>query len=100
MKKTKLLVGILAFIGLAAINFTQSESSFLSKAIASSSSTSGSSSSGSTSSSSSNVNHGTNPSLTCPVWTKTYHLGTGNTGVDCQSGGTIKCISGKCPHEK
>ena len=40
MKKTKLSVGILAFIGLAAINFTQSENYFLSKAVASSSSTS------------------------------------------------------------
>jgi hypothetical protein len=40
MKKTKLSVGILAFIGLAAINFTQSENYFLSKAVASSSSSS------------------------------------------------------------
>ena len=56
MKKIKFSVGVLAFMGLAVLNFTQSESSFLSKAMASSSSTSGSSSSGSPSSSSSSSN--------------------------------------------
>lgn len=43
MNKLKLSVGILAFVGLAALNFTQSESCFVSKALASSS---GSTSSG------------------------------------------------------
>ena len=38
MKKLKISVGILAFMGLATLNFTQSESSFVSKALASSSS--------------------------------------------------------------
>lgn len=37
MKKIKFSVGVLAFMGLAAINFTQSESCFVSKALASSS---------------------------------------------------------------
>jgi hypothetical protein len=36
MKKIKNQIGVLAFMGLAAINFTQSESSFISKAFASS----------------------------------------------------------------
>jgi hypothetical protein len=35
MKKIKFSVGVLAFMGLAAINFTQSESRFISKAFAS-----------------------------------------------------------------
>lgn len=38
MNKLKLSVGVLAFVGLAALNFTQSESCFVSKALASSSS--------------------------------------------------------------
>lgn len=63
MKKTKLLVGILAFIGLAAINFTQSENYFLSKAVASSSSSSTSSTS-SSSTSPANVEWGYNPICT------------------------------------
>lgn len=57
MKKTKLLVGIFAFVGLAALNFTQSENCLVNKAFASSSDSSSSStstSSSSTSSSSSN----------------------------------------------
>lgn len=40
MKKIKFSVGVLAFMGLAAINFTQSESCFISKAQASSSTSS------------------------------------------------------------
>lgn len=43
MKKIKFSVGVLAFMGLAVLNFTQSESSFLSKAIASSSNSNSSS---------------------------------------------------------
>lgn len=47
MNKLKLFVGVLAFVGLAALNFTQSETSFVSMALASSSSaSSGSGSSG------------------------------------------------------
>lgn len=42
MKKLKISVGILAFMGLATLNFTQSESSFVSKALASSSNSSSS----------------------------------------------------------
>lgn len=41
MKKIKFSVGVLAFMGLAAINFTQSESCFVSKALASTSNSSG-----------------------------------------------------------
>lgn len=63
MKKTKLSVGILAFMGLAAINFTQSENCFLSKAMASSSSSSSSSTSIS-STSSANEEWGYNPTCT------------------------------------
>lgn len=36
MRKFKWMVGFLAFVGLAVLNFTQSESSFVSKAMASS----------------------------------------------------------------
>lgn len=53
MNKFKLSVGIFAFVGLAAINFTQSESNFVSKALASSSSGSSSNTSSNTNSSSS-----------------------------------------------
>mgnify|MGYP003290308535 CR=1 FL=1 len=73
MKKTKLSVGILAFIGLAAINFTQSENCFLSKAMASSSSSSSSSTSIS-STSSANEEWGYNPTcIPCnfPIESKT-----------------------------
>lgn len=52
MKKVKISVGILAFVGLAVLNFTQSESCFVSKALASSSSGSGSYTSSNTNSSS------------------------------------------------
>lgn len=38
MNRFKTSVGIFAFVGLAVINFTQSESNFVSKALASSSS--------------------------------------------------------------
>ena len=41
MKKIKFSVGVLAFMGLVAINFTQSESCFVSKALASTSNSSG-----------------------------------------------------------
>ena len=116
MKKLRITVGFLAFIGLATLNFTQSESNFVSKALASSSSdddgdsdshldwsysdlTYTESYSSSMSSSAGKIDHGDNPSVKCPVWKKTYHLGTGNTGVDCESTGNIKCIPGKCPHE-
>lgn len=47
MNKFKLSVGIFAFVGLAAINFTQSESNFVNMALASSSDSSSSSSSSS-----------------------------------------------------
>lgn len=50
MKKIQKFVGLLAFVGLAVLNFTQSENSIISKSLASS----GSSSSTSSSSSSSN----------------------------------------------
>ena len=66
MKKLKISVGILAFVGLAVLNFTQSESCFVSKALASSS---GSSSNSSIcSSNSSSVDKiGYNPTCTpCP----------------------------------
>lgn len=93
MKKLKISVSVLAFVGLAVLNFTQSESCFVKKSLASSSSGS------SISSSTGVIDHGDDPSLECPVWRKTYHFGTGSTGLDCESEGKIKCRSGKCPHE-
>ena len=105
MSKTKLCLGMVSFAMLSILNFTQSDQNFLQNTLASSGKCSSCNSSctcGCISSSSAHaapINHGYNADLRCPVWKITYHLGTGNTGRDCETGGEYKCIpTGVCPH--
>lgn len=99
MKKVKVFVGILAFMGLAVLNYTQSERSFISKALASSD--------GDSSNSSAPVfDHTEGRGYTdprCPIWAVTYSFETDPKGevsaqIYCTSGGVHKCLNYRCPH--
>lgn len=113
MNKLKLSVGVLAFIGLAALNFTQSESCFVNMALAeggpvssgskpkpkSSISSSLISSSSSFSSDGGGVTHSP-VSGSCPVWRISVQIGSNGSGRLCTIGGIYRCVNGPCPHEK
>lgn len=102
MTKFKFAVGAFAFIGLAVINFTQSESSLVSRSFASGSSGSGSSGSGSSYSSSSS----SSSSSSCCSW---YNLFSEcnrkkktdqNVFIDCKITTTVyESASGECQTE-
>ena len=121
MKKLKLSVGVLAFMGLAVLNFTQSESCFVSKALASggavsssahasvesmwesqwnsyySSSDIGSGLNNSDSTSGGGLDHGNVAHKRCPIWT--VKITTGDQAKkECTTGGLEQCEWGKCPH--
>lgn len=121
MNKLKLSVGVLAFVGLAALNFTQSESCFVSKALASGgvisssahasvesmwesqwdsySSNSGASSglSNSDSTSGDGLDHGNVADKKCPIWNVKITVGE-QAKKECTTGGLDQCEWGRCPH--
>ena len=118
----RLSVGMLAFVGLATLNFTQSEGCFLSKALASSGAISSSAhasdesmwesqwnsynsssdiSSGITGSDSSGgevINHGNSVDKRCPIWEITIVYTEDGEKKICKTRGTYKCVEGTCPH--
>ena len=124
MNKLKLSVGVLAFVGLAALNFTQSESCFVSKALASGGVISSPahasvesmwesqwnsynsgwdhslSGTGSSSSSGQEINHGTSADTRCPIWEITLVITEKEEKRICKSnnGGIYKCVNKPCPH--
>ena len=114
-------VGMLAFVGLATLNFTQSEGCFLNKALASSGAISSSAHASDESmwesqwnsyNSSSDVSSGINNSDStsgdgqdhgnvaykqCPIWS--VKITTGDEAKkECTTGGLEQCEWGKCPH--
>ena len=113
---------MLAFVGLATLNFTQSEGCFLSKALASSGAISSSAhasdesmwesqwnsynsssdiSSGITGSNSSGgevINHGNVASPYCPIWEITLVITEDSENMSCKTPGNYKCFEGPCPH--
>lgn len=122
MKKVRLSVGFIALVGLALLNFTQSESCFVSKALASggavscsghasnvekwesswdsynSDSTSGVGSGSSNSSSGDVIDHGNVADKRCPIWDVQVVFAYGKWAQACTSGGGYKCDPGTCPH--
>ena len=122
MRKVKLFVGFIALMGLAVLNFTQSESCFVSKALASGgavgssthasdesmwesqwdsynlSSTSSLGTSGSNSSTGNVVDHGNLADKHCPIWNVQIIIAGGGWAHVCTTGGEYKCFEGPCPH--
>lgn len=123
MNKLKLSVGVLAFVGLATLNFTQSESCFVSKALASGDAVSGSehasvesiwesqwnsynsgsdsslSGNGSSSSGGEVINHGNKADKRCPIWEITIVTTEEGEETICKTNnGSYKCVDAPCPH--
>ena len=122
MISTRFIVGFLAFVGLALLNFTQSESGFVIKALAlggdinspghasngdvcespwdsyNSNTTSGMRGDGSDSSGGAVIDHGNIPDKHCPIWNVQIIIAGGEWAHVCTTGGGYKCFEGSCPH--
>ena len=108
MKKIKLSIGILAFVGLAVLNFTKSETTFVQKAMASSACYSFCNSSctcgcmSSNPSTAPNIDHtGGLANKFCPIWNVSFTTNVGTSSsisVTCSTRGEWQCEKGTCPH--
>lgn len=100
MKKIKLSIGILAFVGLAVLNFTKSETTFVQKAMASSTDGSTTFSSNNNSSCCNFFNFGScnqkrktdsNVTVNCHITTTVYQSITGECRTEIIKFGTVIC---------
>ena len=116
MSKLRLSVGVLAFTGLILLIFTQSESYFVGKALASGSYAnneglwespldsydlsiiSGRGADSSNSSGGTVIDHGNVANPHCPIWEITVVITGGGVSSSCKTPGTYKCFDGTCPH--
>ncbi len=103
MKKIKLSVGVLAFMGLAALNFTQSESCLVSKSLAANTccnDTITTSDDSSSSSTDTTTNTSTSTSTNTSTDTSTNDLSSGNSSSSSGEKNEWGCEQKKCKYKK